>query len=422
MGIKRIRLKILLFLVPFVVAIVSGTTHHRPRHARPIPEVIISKAADLDQRDEIGRECSKSYCPENNSRMKRQDTDDAKPAPADDTAGAANGTSGSDAAVAAATSDKDAGNAPLPPPVQVFPNMPKDFPYPSLDVVQHPPVPTRPRRPIRIQSPYPAGNIPSASADSSSSLEFSNQDPISPKDLTPVEPPVEESVSASDSVSLPELGESPEVLDLSEFNVPGSNDPVVLPPAEKVGASSGDVSTVAKTQTPHVEAPHITNPLPSAPEVTNVAPPRQHTRVMGPQDWRFSEQPQRRCQSKQTCRLGNAPPMGGPQMAGPQMAGPQMAGPPMGGPPMGQPAMAQPPMAKPPTGCRALPGQTMAPAAPTAAIGEDPWKVAEQQAFVEIKNRDDPPATEDKPADSAGERSGLAFAALMLANGLYLLL
>lgn len=75
-------------------------------------------------------------------------TDSVAPAapaapPADPAAGTGPGAA---PAGGAAASGKDSGSMPLPPPDQLLPNLPKNFPYPTIDVVQSPPVPTRPRK------------------------------------------------------------------------------------------------------------------------------------------------------------------------------------------------------------------------------------------------------------------------------------
>ncbi|XP_021701484.1 proline-rich extensin-like protein EPR1 [Aedes aegypti] len=387
MGTARIRLKMLPFLLSLTVAIVSaGNRHHRHVQLDPTVARWVELGSSLKADQDVGySECSGPFCSEFDQeilRMKRQD----------DTANAANDAAAAQGAPAtnATGSGQDSNNGtaevPLPPPVQVYPKMPKNFPFPNLDVVQQPPVPTRARKIPRIQSPYPAApQAPVPQLPATGLEKPSLQDPLPVQqqvpDLgTPIEPVNDP--NAADSVKLPDVAEAPEVQDLSEFTVPGTNDAVVQKPSEKETPPVASVGRPDAAQAPSSTADQ----------------PRRQGPMLGPEDWRFSEQAKRRCKTafKQPCA-----PIGGPAMAGPPMAGP----------PMGQRA--------PPAGCRTQQAQPMAPGQPS---GSDPWKSAEQKTAADLNQRDDTTPPEGAPAESAGERHGLAVVALVLANGLYLLM
>ncbi|XP_062551563.1 cellulose-complementing protein-like [Armigeres subalbatus] len=371
MVIHRIRFKMFPWLLPLMMAIlaVNGHHHHHNHHrqARADPELISELGVRKDGENAIPvqeasfSECTEPHCSklkEWTFRAKRsedKDDDDEDESEAEDEPGELS-AAGSEPKPAVLPADTDLKDMPLPPPVQVFPNMPENFPYPTLDVIQHPPVPTRSRKRPGFKSPYPVPSAPMPPLEE----QTTPQNPI-PAESTPR--------AVDDAIQLPQ--EPAAVVDLSDFNVPGTTDGVV------------------ENAPPLAEAPVVeTTQMPQAPQVPQTTAADDNAdvghRTMIPEDWRYSVQPKRRCKTtpRQPCRPGVGQSM-----------------PPAG---FGSP------------GAPAMPGQTPG--------GEDAWKIAEQAAMAELKQRDDPPPAPGAPAASSAARDGFAVVALVLANALYCLI
>ncbi|XP_065082615.1 uncharacterized protein LOC135704992 [Ochlerotatus camptorhynchus] len=328
-------------------------------------------------------------------------------------------------AVAAATNtdttlpgpDANTDGFPFPPPLhQAFKIMPKKFPYPPLEVVQSAPVPTRAHKRPVLQNPY-AVQAPK---------EKSFPEPLAIISMT-TEQPVQQvkeqpnhfvSNNGDVSVQLPMRTESPDLSDLTEYEVLGTQDAPVLSANNDVKAEEAPAASPQYVATSDKQYA-----VPAAVQ-QQVQRPSAGGFAMAPADWRYSvtPRPQRRCKTttfRPSCR---APQPSAAEAAAYNNQG-QMAA---GSPAMGA---ANYPVYSSPENYQ--PNQAMGGAAVGAAVagssrpvGPDPWMVAAQKAVPtgSVQPKDDENEPETGAVESSAERNSLAVIALVVANALYFML
>ncbi|XP_055548299.1 uncharacterized protein LOC129731931 [Wyeomyia smithii] len=290
-------------------------------------------------------DCLKARCWEliqSAKRPKRQDTTTpaTAAAPGADAAGgvttpapaegavtpAPAGGAATPAPAATASGSIDPGAVPLPPPNQIFPNMPLNFPYPDLPLATGPPLPTKPNRRVYYQNPYPGS--PTSSMQEPEIPELDPNDPSVPPLVIVPKVRAEGTSYVDYAVEGPtyktpagyELKPGRKPSDAREFTVEPSDelttDPSapVLPPAEAV---SEEPTNTPFPTAPMGDFPVDSEPTPGENEIAlpAVQQPMENIANYGyaPEDWRFqvTRKPHAKCPTvagRKTCNENQRPP------------------------------------------------------------------------------------------------------------------
>ncbi|XP_058449826.1 uncharacterized protein LOC131429613 [Malaya genurostris] len=213
-------------------------------------------------------------------------------------------TSGASDTKDKADSTSASGEIPLPPPDQLFPKMPVNFPYPDIEVVQSPPPPTKARKRPAFQGLYPGAPIMATMKPMTpQSMTPQSVTPLTetllPETLLPVTPvPLDSSSILPGLMAIPTDPESVPSEDNSEADagsmpssaegeaVPSSND-FAIPDYQESGSESMDGQNLSTEDTSNAFS-NTDPPKPRNDQLDKKIPVNQERNgVHSPEDWRF---------------------------------------------------------------------------------------------------------------------------------------